>query len=441
MEQIDSIDRQTIGWLYDFFWTVRPLKHQSFQLAPESAIRNPGQKEALRLAIDSLLVCVNEGQSIFARHNPQAPIINHPVRDQDSLPSLFCQSSGTSGRAKTIKRSQSSWIRSFEVNKGLFSLSALDHYGVLGSLGHSLSLYAVMEALHIGADLHLLVGLAPNRQVRALAQNHISVLYATPSQLRLLLDGARMEESLLPDMRLILSGGGKLDSSCRESLGQLCPNAEILEFYGASETSFISIADASTPPGSVGHPYPGVEFKICDEAGIPTNGVGEIWVKSPYLFEGYWQAEGKGQLLTSGGDTKWHDGFLTVGEMGFLDGDGNLFLKGRKSRMITVADQNVFLEDVEAIVQLDADIRNCAALSRPDPQRGHHVVVAIEVEEGCLISQALFDRLKSGCRSVLGALATPKDFIPIASMPMLPSGKPDLVALAALLDDTGKKDL
>ena len=246
----------------------------------------------------------------------------------------------------------------FDVNKDRFGLRAEDSYAVLGALSHSLTLYAVLEALHVGADLHFLNGLSPKVQISALQERQISVLYATPSQLRLLQEGMQAIYTKLPDMRLILSGGGKLDATCRANIGSLCPNAEIVEFYGATETSFITLSDYDTPDGSVGIPYPGVSLKILDDHGRPTQGVGEIWIKSPYLFEGYEIGESR--------DTRWNGEYLTVGEMGFVDADGNLFLKGRKSRMVTVADQNVFLEDIEAVLQTDKDVQLCAALAKPD---------------------------------------------------------------------------
>ena len=386
------------------------------------------------MAIDRLLSGLSSGQSILASHDSTPAIRIGAPQDTISGPRLYCQSSGSRGRAKTIRRSFGSWMRSFEVNEAQFALNPADSYGVLGAISHSLSLYAIIEALHVGADLHLMDGLAPNRQFRALQDGKVSVLYATPSQLRLLLDGASYCEGTLSALRLVLSGGGKLDSNCREGLEALCPHANIFEFYGASETSFITLANEQTPIGSVGQPYPEVELEIRDSLGAQTHGVGEIWVKSPYLFEGYGIASSEAShsdtaMPDTYRDTVWRNGFLSVGEMGFLDNDGNLFLKGRKSRMVTVADQNVFLEDVEAVIQIEGQVRLCAVLARPDDQRGHALVAIVEPGSRTRGGIDLIERIRKTCRTVLGPHSVPREILFMDAMPRLPSGKPDLMRL------------
>ena len=412
-----------IGLPRVFFLTGTPLIYDRFQRVASSVIRLDDSRPATNEAIAGLLDCLAGGKSIFAGCDSVAAIAPASPEQRPDGQRLYCQSSGTSDLAKTIRRTPSSWIASFEINRDRYRLGAGDGYGVLGALSHSLSLYGVLEALHVGADLCILSGLSPKKQLSALRERQISVLYATPSQLRLLLEGAKADMRPLPHLRVLFSGGGKLDTLCRAGMQDLCANAQIFEFYGASETSFIAISDAQTPQGSVGQAYPGVELQIRDANGLATDEIGEIWVKSPYLFEGYETGDSA--------DTRWQEGYLTVGEMGLVDGDGNLFLKGRKSRMITVADQNVFLEDVEAVLQSDVDVRLSAALARPDRQRGHVVVAIVEAEEHAHLTA----RLLAACRTSLGALAAPKQILFVDTMPLLPAGKPDLLALARLLGE------
>jgi long-chain acyl-CoA synthetase len=131
------------------------------------------------------------------------------------------------------------------------------------SLGHSRSLFATLEALHIGADVCTLSSVGPRRQAQMLEAYGVTVLYATPTQLRLLVAGAAAAKiSELPNVGHIFSGGGKLDQDLCAALLDLCPAARILEFFGASETSFMTISDLETPVGSVGRSYPGVELRI-----------------------------------------------------------------------------------------------------------------------------------------------------------------------------------
>jgi long-chain acyl-CoA synthetase len=333
-----------------------------------------------------------------------------PTGREDS----FCsRSSGTTGAVKTIRRSQASWIASFDVNRAQLGLSASDRYGVLGGLSHSLALYATVEGAHLGADIYDVSGLRPGRQAKILADASATILYATPTQLRLLCQ----TDTKLPALRHILCGGGRLPEGLRQRVAAHCPQATLREFYGAAETSFIAWGDGDGPAGTVGQPYPGVEIRI-----EPSDGpYGEIWVRSPYLFEGYVQG---GSL-----DTRWSDGFVTVGEMGQLDADGYLTVAGRRSRMVTIADQNVFPEDIETWLLSDPAVEHCAVISKPDTRRGTILVAVIAGP----VDQNTHERLLGAARATFGPLAAPKHIYGMADFPLTVSGKPDLAEIARCL--------
>lgn len=344
-----------------------------------------------------------------------------PKAAQTAASQFLTLTGGSSGQPKLIRRTQASWIKSFAVNAEKFALTTDDSCAVLGKLSHSLALYGVLEALHLGMDAHALDEMRPATQCATLAERQISVIYATPTQLRLLAQTSR--GTPLPAVRLILCGGGTLDLSTKSAAQTLCPNAAIHVFYGAAETSFITFADATTPDGSVGRAYPGVTLQIRDPDGAPTSQVGEVWVKSPYLFEGY----------LSGGsvDTQQKDGFVTVGEIGRLDAHGNLWLIGRKGRMVTIADQNIFPEDIENLItnNLQADL--CAVIPVPDASRGHRLVAVLQGQPDAAIVQTV----KDICRAKLGALRTPTKVLFHSELPLLSSGKINLVALAKWVKD------
>lgn len=348
----------------------------------------------------------------------QAPfcLSDWPLPDDISCPpaAFLTLTGGASGRPKAVRRSQASWIASFEVNTDRFALTPRDSVAVLGQLSHSLSLYAVLEALHLGLDAHVLADHAPRRQAERIAEAGATILYATPTQLRLL---ARAAAAPLPSLRLVLCGGGALDPATRAAVGRLCPQAAVHVFYGAAETSFITLADADTPEGAVGRPYPGVELRLMNEEGQPATGVGEIWVRSPYLFDGY--------ALGHSDETRWREGFVTVGEMGALDAKGNLWIKGRRQRMVQIADQMVFPETVEAVISAETGLP-CAVLPRDDALRGQHLVAVVEAPAG----EPPAEEIIAHCRATLGPLTSPRRIYFCSDLPLLPSGKPDLRVLS-----------
>lgn len=311
--------------------------------------------------------------------------------------------SGSSGVPRRILRSMASWTASFDVNARLFGIGAGARVAVLGGLTQSLALYGAVEALHLGADLAVLGGMLPPRQAAALAG--IDVLWASPAQLRLLL-GAAGE---WPNLAHIIVGGSKLDDGLRLHLAART-GAQISEFYGAAEASFVTLARAGAAHASVGAPYPGVELAVRG---------GEVWLRSPYVFLRYAGADS--------GHARWHDGWLSVGEMGQLQG-GQLFLQGRAARMVKVADHTVFPEAIEAQILAMAGVVQAAVLPRQDALRGLHLVAVCQGEaarEGAILA---------ALRAKMGALRAPKAILWRQDWPMLPSGKTDLQALQAQVD-------
>ncbi len=341
---------------------------------------------------------------------------------QCDLPQFQCLSSGTSGGARRIQRSHLSWINSFRVNASLMQISSEDSYAIIGRLSHSLPLYAALEACHLGADVHLLSELRPDRQLEDMARLGSSVLYITPTQARRLCAVPFTDSHTRLRVRHLLCGGGKLDEKTREALKQLFNGATVVEFYGASETSFITMSTAQTPAGSVGRAYPGVLIRILDEQGESVDGVGEIWVKSDYLFTDYASGDWR--------DTRRRDGYLSIGEMGQLDEAGHLFLSGRKSRQANVADNFVYLQEVEDVLLRHEAVHHCVVIARQEPLRGEVLIAAIEGTADALLRA---DILKYA-RQQLGPILAPRDILFVESMPLLSAGKPDIQLIQSMVD-------
>lgn len=302
---------------------------------------------------------------------------------------------GSAGEPRRVLRSVGSWAASFAVNAGLFGIGPGVRVGIPGRLCHSLALYGALEGMHLGAEVHLLDGMRADRMGHALAD--MQVIYATPAQVRMVLGVP------WPALRHLVIGGAKLDAGLRAAVAQVAPQAVVTEFYGAAEASFITLSDAATPEGSVGRAYPGVEIAVDG---------GEVWVRSPYLFTGY-----VGQ-----GPARWRDGWLSVGEYGRLVA-GYLFLHGRAGRMVTIADQNVFMEEVEAVLAALPGVARVAVVARADAARGH-VLEAVMLGDAGREADIL-----RAARAHLGVLRAPRRVRWVDVWPELASGKTDLVAI------------
>lgn len=335
----------------------------------------------------------------------------------------FCaMSGGTTGPPKVIQRSCASWIETFQLHACQFAKQAPLRYATLGDLQHSLTLYGAIEALHIGAIYHPLGGRSPRRQLSKLQSACVNVLYATPTQIRLLLNVKR-QKSGLEALRHVMLGGGALDQETRAQLKRWAPAAEITEFFGTSEASFICASDRDTPLGSVGRPYPGVELAIRDAQGAPCQSAtaGDIWLRSPYVFSKY----------RSGADPDiiWRDDWLSIGEIGYQDRQGYLYLKGRRARAFQVADQTVYPEAIEAKLSQHTGIEAALVFDCPDAKRGAVIVAVVAAGSG-----ALPNDLQAWASHHLPLRARPAKYVlkPLAQWPVLNSGKPDLQALKRL---------
>ena len=312
---------------------------------------------------------------------------------------FLTQTGGSTGAPKTIWRSSESWILSFHQMAQNFGIHTTSEVAVLGHLNHSLALYAGLEALHLGANFHALGGLKPYEYAKTLHQRRITHLYATPTQLRL------MPTTVIPNIQTVLVGGGMLDATTKDHITSIFLNAEIIEFYGAAETSFITLSNPQTPVGSVGRSFPDVTIDIrkADNTHCDVNEIGQVWVKSPLAYKGYLPG------------TKHNQEYIHVGEMGHMDKDGYLFLSGRSDRAVTIADQTVYLDQLEAMIAQSHTLQNIAIIAAKNTLRGYTLHAITQSKEITL----------TDLTANLSRYVQPRTLTYVPDWPLLPSGKTD----------------
>lgn len=379
------------------------------------------------------LFCSVRGNCCFrltSEHFPEGETIKTDhcsyAHDPTSSPPCFIvQTGGTIGPARKILRLQSTWIKSFQINKLLWSISAKDNYGILGDLTHSISLYGLMEGLCIGTNVTLLGEWLPKSQLDEISARKISVLYATPIQLQLLLRAFEIHKMKpIASLRMIVVGGSKLTSTNSSKLKEVFPQSELVEFYGTAETSFISITSSDSPKGSVGKAYEGVKVRVSDDSGksLPNGKEGNIEVSSPYLFEGYVH-----------NDTihPHQNDYFQTGECGFLDKNGYLFLKGRRDRMMSIHDVNINPEEVENFLLTVEGIEAAYVYSKLDRFKSNQLHACLFINS----SKPDVKEIASMCQRNLGFNLTPKTFLLIdENPPLLRSGKLNLAAIQRILE-------
>ena len=203
----------------------------------------------------------------------------------------------------------------------------------------------------LAPTLHLLDGLRPDRHGDGAAGTRgAHLVYATPAQLRLMLDTPAPAPA--PELRLIVCGGAKLDPATRTALAARFPQAEVREFYGTSEASFITLADGLTPPHSRRQRLSRRGDRPARPFGHPA-GLGPLALSVRRLRRRLRPCALAGRLAVDRRDRPDWDGT-------------HLVLSGRADRMVTVADQNVFPEEIEAFLLSQPGVTRAAVLPRPD---------------------------------------------------------------------------
>lgn len=288
-------------------------------------------------------------------------------------------------------RSTASWVDSFSHVSDLVGLADGARVWVPGPLTATMNLFAAVHATWAGGTVL--------SEPRAVSHAHL-----TPAALsRVLADPAL--RTALPGATVVVAGD-RLSASLREEAESA--GLRVAHYYGAAELSFVAWgADADDL-----RPFPGVQVRLGDE--------GEVWVRSPYLADGY--LEGDGPLRRD------NEGYATVGDRGRWEGGERLVVDGRPG-WVTTAGASVDLAAVEAKLRSGGYRGEIVVVGLPHPDLGS-VVAAV------LTSPHDRAGLQARSREVLDPAARPRLWFHVDPLPLTPAGKTDRAALVARLDGT-----
>ena len=189
----------------------------------------------------------------------------------------------------------------------------------------------------------------------------------------------------------------------------------VVNNYNATEAGMIASAtpeDLRAAPDTAGKPAPGTEIRIFDEnlKEVPVGDVGQIFARSGSLFEGY----------SSGATKKFHDGFMASGDMGYLDGNGRLFVVGRDDEMIVSGGENVYPIEVEKILMTHPGVAEAAVLGIDDQKYGQRLAAFVVLQPA---TSATSDGLKQHVRENLANYKVPREIIVLEELPRNATGK------------------
>jgi malonyl-CoA/methylmalonyl-CoA synthetase len=331
-------------------------------------------------------------------------------------PAAIVYTSGTTGRSKGAVLSHDNFLANTVNLVTCWRITRSDRYLAVLPLFHVHGLAnGVMTWLASGGRMRLVERFEAARAAQLFDTFQPTLFFGVPTiYVRLLEIPPERARAIGARMRLFVSGSAPLPSSVFETFRERFGHT-ILERYGMSET----LMNVSNPyagerrAGSVGLPLPGVAVRIvrADGADVDAGDVGELLVRGPNVFSGYWQQP-------EATAAAFVDGWFRTGDLAERSGDGYLTLRGRRTDLIISGGFNIYPREIEEVLLETPGIREAVVVGVPDARRGE-LPVAYVVADVTLDSAAL----EATCRRALASFKVPRAFVRVDALPRTALGK------------------
>ncbi|HWJ96587.1 MAG TPA: AMP-binding protein, partial [Acidimicrobiales bacterium] len=332
-------------------------------------------------------------------------------------PALLAYTSGTTGAPKGALLTHANLLSSVEALGLAWRWTPEDRLVLPLPLFHVHGLGAALHgALTAGGSVVLRRSFDAVDTLDAVAAHRGSLVFGVPTMWSRLAATGRLGE--LAALRLGVSGSAPLDPGLHAAVAAETGHA-LLERYGMTETVILTSNpyDGDRRAGTVGRAIPGVGLRLAEATG-------EIEVRGPNVFSGYWQRP-------DANAASFRDGWFATGDVGSFDGDGYLRIVGRTKELIISGGSNVYPREVEDVLRTHPAVHDAAVVGVPHPEWGEQVVAAVEGSG----SSADVEVLLALARSELAPYKRPKRIVFVEALPRNALGKVVKADVAALLAD------
>jgi long-chain acyl-CoA synthetase len=334
---------------------------------------------------------------------------------------IIIYTSGTTGRPKGVVHPHVDPKLGFEAQKGLVALwgfRADDVHLMVGPAYHTMPSAYVAQHLFVGATAVLMKKFDAEECLRLIASERVTTLAMVPAHfIRILeLPEAARRRYDLSSVRKVLHAAAPCPPDVKRRIMDVFPPGSVWEFYGATEGpgTIIPPEEWLRKPGSVGRPWPGVTVKVLHDDGneCAPGEVGTIYLstRGGARFR-YHNAEEKTASAFRGD-------FFTVGDMGYLDADGYLFISDRKHDMVISGGVNIYPLEIENVLVAHPDVVDVAVIGVPDARWGETLVAVVEGRPGLTP-----DTLLAWTRERIADYKVPRRVELVGELPRDPNGK------------------
>ncbi|OBH57671.1 2,3-dihydroxybenzoate-AMP ligase [Mycobacterium mantenii] len=367
----------------------------------------------------------------WAQVRDQAATGTPPSRPDPGTPALLLVSGGTTGTPKLIPRTHDDYLFNAKASAELCGLTSDDVYLAVLSAGHNFPLACpgLLGAMTVGATTVFGTDPSPEAAFAAIARHGVTVTALVPALAKLWAQACEWEPVTPKSLRLLQVGGAKLEpEDARLVRGALTPGLQ--QVFGMAE-GLLNYTRLDDPPEltehTQGRPMSAAdELRVVDAAGepVPPGEEGELLVRGPYTFNGYFRAERDNERSFDA------QGFFRSGDVVRLRDDGYLVVTGRVKDVICRGGETISAADLEEQMHSHPAVYSAAAVALPDPYLGEKICAAV-VFNGRELSLAELNGYLD--KRGVAAHARPDVVVAMTSLPTTPIGKIDKKAIASQL--------
>ena len=336
--------------------------------------------------------------------------------------------SGTTGRPKGIRRKMAG-VPPEETVLGLGGMLLLfalqprdDNVHIVGSpLYHTAVLFFAGASLHLGHTVVLMDKWTPEGMLERIERYRVTHSHMVPTQFHRLLalpDEVKQKYDV-SSLRHVIHAAAPCPVEVKRRMIEWW-GPVIDEYYAASEGggTYVFTEDWLKKPGTVGKPSPGSEVVVQNEQGdeLPPGEVGTVWMAQPAAHFEYHKDKEKTEANRRGK-------FFTVGDMGYFDEDGFLFLVDRKADMIISGGVNIYPAEIEGELLTHPKVGDAAVFGIPHDDWGEQVKAVIEPAPGVEAGPELEREIIEYLRTRVAGYKVPRSVDFMAELPRDPNGK------------------
>ncbi len=350
-------------------------------------------------------------------------------RSADDL-AAFLYTSGTTGRSKGAMLSQDNLLSNAATLADLWRFTAKDVLLHALPIFHTHGLFvATNVTLIAGGSMIFLPKFDQDAVIELLPK--ATAMMGVPTFYTRLLGDDRFNRDLTGHMRLFVSGSAPLLAETHKDFEDRTGH-RILERYGMTETNMNTSNpyDGARKAGTVGPPLPGVELKITDAAtgeDLPGGEIGQIEVRGPNVFKGYWQMPEKTAAELR------DNGFFITGDLGRIDEDGYVQIVGRNKDLIISGGYNIYPKEIELLLDEQPGVMESAVIGVPHADFGETVLGLIVPRPG---ETPDLDQILQVAGTSLARFKHPRKLVVVDSLPRNTMGKVQKNLLRDTFKDT-----